>query len=331
MKTMLSLLAAILLAMTASAEERRVYLDTLHTTADTVLVIRQSSPHLIPIAVEARIGFGHSGIRTGRQECCAGIIWGMSGPDEYYAAIIRPGAATLDDTVDDRYIHLEVMRRSKADGDSIMVSEECREGICPAPGHNLLVVELDPDKATATISIGKTDPRQIATLSCHETTPGDIAIMATAGVDIPLAVGAYHPGVPAILLTDIDENTIRNRDRQPGSPVGVWEYLDRDTDSRRAMIGGRYRLGIVEASDGRKGEYDIVYLGGAEVNPSKWRQGMLKGRLKALPFANHWDLQWYDSEMQLISTDLNASMEQNAILSLNFPLMKSTIRFYRAD
>ena len=301
MKTMLSLLAAILLAMTASAEERRVYLDTLHTTADTVLVIRQSSPHLIPIAVEARIGFGHSGIRTGRQECCAGIIWGMSGPDEYYAAIIRPGAATLDDTVDDRYIHLEVMRRSKADGDSIMVSEECREGICPAPGHNLLVVELDPDKATATISIGKTDPRQIATLSCHETTPGDIAIMATAGVDIPLAVGAYHRDLPAILLTDIDENTIRNRDRQPGSPVGVWEYLDRDTDSRRAMIGGRYRLGIVEASDGRKGEYDIVYLGGAEVNPSKWRQGMLKGRLK------------------------------NAILSLNFPLMKSTIRFYRAD
>ena len=102
METMLSLLAAILLAMTASAEERRVYLDTLHTTADTVLVIRQSSPHLIPIAVEARIGFGHSGIRTGRQECCAGIIWGMSGPDEYYAAIIRPGAATLDDTVADR-------------------------------------------------------------------------------------------------------------------------------------------------------------------------------------------------------------------------------------
>lgn len=331
MKTLFSLLTAIMLAMTASAEERRVYLDTLHTTADTVVIIRQPAPNLIPIAAEARIGFGHTGIRTGRQECCAGIIWGMSGPDEFYSAIIRPGAATLDDTVDDRYIHLEVMRRSRAEGDSIIVSEECREGICPAPGHNLLVVELDPDKATATISIGKTDPRQIVTVSCQEATAGDIAIMATAGVDIPLAVGAYLRDMPAILQTGIDENTVRNLARNPGSPVGVWEYLDRDTDSRRAIIGGRYRLGIIEASDGRKGEYDIVYLGGAEVNPSKWRPGMLKGRLRALPFANHWDLQWYDSEMKLISTDLNASMEQNAILSLNFPLMKSTIRFYRAD
>ena len=69
MKTLFSLLAAIMLAMTASAEERRVYLDTLHTTADTVVIIRQPAPNLIPIAAEARIGFGHTGIRTGRQEC----------------------------------------------------------------------------------------------------------------------------------------------------------------------------------------------------------------------------------------------------------------------
>lgn len=58
---------------------------------------------------------------------------------------------------------------------------------------------------------------------------------------------------------------------------------------------------------------------------------MIKGRLKAMPFAAHWDLLWYDSDMRLISRDINASMEQNSILSLNFPLMKSTIRFYRAD
>lgn len=331
MKTLLALLTALLLPLTAMAEERRVYLDSLHTVADTLIVISPPAANMTPVAAEARIGFGHPGARTGLNACSAGIIWGLTDEGDCYMAMLRPGAETLDDALDDRYIRIEVIRRSAANGDSLMIATDCREGISPAPGCNLLVVELNPGNATATISVGRTDPRQIATVSCSDATSGSFAIIATAGVDIPLAVGAYRPDMPATLQTGLDENTIRSHAREPGSPVGIWEYLDRDTDSRRALAGGRYRLGIVPSDSGRKGEYDIIYLGGAEVNSSQWRPGMLKGRLKALPFASHWDLQWYDSEMKLISTDLNASMEQNAILSLNFPLMKSTMRFYRAD
>ena len=154
--------------------------------------------------------------------------------------------------------------------------------------------------------------------------------MATAGVRLPLVVAAYR-SVNTVPDSGVDEAAIRMTERRPDSPIGVWEYLDRDTDSRRALAGGRYRLGIIPAADGAAGDYDIVYLGGAEVNSQRWKPGMIKGRLKAMPFAAHWDLLWYDSDMRLISRDINASMEQNSILSLNFPLMKSTIRFYRAD
>lgn len=321
-------MALLATAAYAFTDERRVYLDSLDVTADTILTICAPDQSMRPVAVEACIGFRPTGRSTGRHSAKAALLWGMTDSGEYYMAVIYPGAITLDDAVDDRYLQLEVVRHT-ASGDSLLRSVECRSGINPAPGQNHLAVELDPT-GKATVSIGRSTLTQVADIECAGASEGRFAVMATAGVRLPLVVAAYRSAAPS-LQSGIDEEAIRRAERSPGSPVGIWEYLDRDTDSRRAMAGGRYRLGIIPAADGGKGDYDIVYLGGAEVNSHLWKTGMIKGRLKALPFASHWDLQWYDSDMRLIVHDINASMEQNSILSLNFPLMKSTIRFYRAD
>lgn len=327
--------ATLLMALTAIAVnaspiyERRVYLDSLDAVADTMVSINLPEGFMRPIAIEARIGFGPTGRDTGHRQAKAGLIWGMKSDDDYHMAVISPGAKTLDDMIDDRYLHLDVIRHTSA-GDSLIKSVECRSGINPAPGHNHFAVEIDRSSKEAIISIGKSSLTTMAVIECDGSAEGRFAVMATAGVRLPLVVAAYR-SVNTVPDSGVDEAAIRMTERRPDSPIGVWEYLDRDTDSRRALAGGRYRLGIIPAADGAAGDYDIVYLGGAEVNSQRWKPGMIKGRLKAMPFAAHWDLLWYDSDMRLISRDINASMEQNSILSLNFPLMKSTIRFYRAD
>lgn len=77
-----------------------------------------------------------------------------------------------------------------------------------------------------------------------------------------------------------------------------------------------------------KDDYLIIYLSGAETNSSNWKEGMIKGRLKATIFQNHYDLEWYDSLFELIDVDAYASIN-NSILTLEFPLYKAKVRFFK--
>ncbi len=36
----------------------------------------------------------------------------MKSDDDYHMAVISPGAKTLDDMIDDRYLHLDVIRHT---------------------------------------------------------------------------------------------------------------------------------------------------------------------------------------------------------------------------
>ncbi len=54
---------------------------------------------------------------------------------------------------------------------------------------------------------------------------------------------------------------------------------------------------------------------------------MLKGKLIPTLFEGHYDLVWYDGKMQRMDSDISASMEQGVILTLNFPLYRSKLRF----
>ncbi len=80
----------------------------------------------------------------------------------------------------------------------------------------------------------------MAVIECDGSAEGRFAVMATAGVRLPLVVAAYR-SVNTVPDSGVDEAAIRMTERRPDSPIGVWEYLDRDTDSRRALAGGRYR------------------------------------------------------------------------------------------
>ena len=111
---------------------------------------------------------------------------------------------------------------------------------------------------------------------------------------------------------------------QSADPVeGYWKYLDRDMQDDWLRLGGRYTLAVVQADEG----YDIIYIDGAQVMKSQWQPGMLKGHFSKTIFSGNYDLKWIDATMEPIDKDAYATIENGVILTLNFPVYKSQVRF----
>lgn len=109
------------------------------------------------------------------------------------------------------------------------------------------------------------------------------------------------------------------------SIAGVWKYIDRDSESRLARLGGKYTLNIIEEA---AGDFVIVYQGGAQINPGFWKPGMVKGYLKPLPIDGAYSLRWYDSAGELLVDECSATLDGD-MLTFSFPLLQSSMRFYR--
>ncbi|MCM1451007.1 MAG: hypothetical protein NC102_01970 [Clostridium sp.] len=108
---------------------------------------------------------------------------------------------------------------------------------------------------------------------------------------------------------------------------GLWEYMDRDIDPGAASLGGRYHLATIKNAEG---DYDIVYLGGAEAEAGRWTPMSIKGRLSPTIFIGNYDLVWIDADGNRLERECNAQIDINgAILTLRFPLQKAQIRLRR--
>ncbi len=154
---------------------------------------------------------------------------------------------------------------------------------------------------------------------------------------------AFSPeGLPQIALNELGEITAKGIG-------GYWQPLDRETDAKWAIPAERYFLAIAPHSDllpiigvdqpfvesrysahtGLPAQlhenaplYDIFAIDGD--------RGELKGELFATPFADYYELRWLDTSGDPILFDLTASLENDAILTLYFPLWHCTLRFSRS-
>lgn len=189
------------------------------------------------------------------------------------------------------------------------------------PNHNGYI------SLTATVTPSQTtfhsNDRHILTTPSQISPNGTIYLKANGTCNFKYIILESTPDLAANLTTHY---TAQQLDELVNAtpPQGIYTYLDRDTDSRRALAGGRYTLAVIKNDNNT---FDIVYIDGAQINSPAWHKGMRKGILKPTIFADHYDLVWYDSMFNPITLDCNASIEQNAILTLNFPLLKSSIRF----
>lgn len=201
------------------------------------------------------------------------------------------------------------------------------KGFKPAAGeYNSVAIALGAD-STLTVSGGATTMTRLYELKMpFGLLDAECRLESKSDMKIAVALTETVADRAKPLLTGLTPEIIAARLKESTDPVeGEWELLDRENDPVKARPGGRYRLAVL--SDGA-GEYDIIYLGGAEVNRSAWKPGMLKGHLRPTVFIGQYDLVWVDSMMIPIENDISATVEE-ALMTLSFPLLKSRMRFSR--
>lgn len=144
--------------------------------------------------------------------------------------------------------------------------------------------------------------------------------------------GTLH--VESITLAPLSRPDIERKITGPIPPPsatdsleGTWTVFDRTLDEALLRLGGDYRLAITGA--GRKGEYNVVYLGGARVNASQWHPGMIKATLREDPFPGIYSVAWTDASGLVMSHDIKAQLVEPGLLQIQFPYQSSAIRLRR--
>lgn len=201
-------------------------------------------------------------------------------------------------------------------------------------GANVLTVVVRD--GVAAVWVGNDHQRDAGSFSCSA--PSAFRLHAQAPLDVDYFVSAWERSPARDLQTGLEMDEIRQLAHDAAGAVGIWDFLDRDTDSGWAEPGGMYRLAVVPHIDtenceykGRQPVYDVLYLGGATVDASRWTPGMVKARLYATPFENHYDVVWFDARMAWMGAEVSADFISPAILAFHFPLHKSHMRFTRVE
>lgn len=254
-----------------------------------------------------------------------GLVFNRDRHGNYCAVVLScDNSSPYNDITDRRTMQVAIIQRT--DGETIQLAQtQLTKGVSLEDDLNTVCVDVD--ERGVTVSIGKNDLEQV--LEASVTRPaGDVLVGYLVGPGARVAIER------AVLTIDnekqISTTTLWTRDEldayleQSADPVeGYWKYLDRDMQDEWLRLGGRYTLAVVRADDG----YDLIYIDGAQVKKSQWQWGMLKGHITKTQFSGNYDLKWIDATMEPIEKDAYATIENGIILTLNFPVFKSQVRF----
>lgn len=309
--------------------EKRNYLPEFKSAADTTLRIDRAAGSVLAEAVEVRASFPSLKERDGLAAHFYTLTFHDRDSDDALTVEFHHGTDAYGFSMERQFVQISA-RRLRADGNTTeLYCEKIYTGLNFGPEANTLVAELSPD-GNVTLLAGHLMLTELATFDSGMHLIGaQTATFASRGpVAVADLVYAYTPDQSGKLFTGHTEQSLMallSNDRP--APEGVWKYLDRDNDERYARLGGDYKLAIVPSATGEG--FDIIYLDGAKVKGSLWKPGMLKGRLTPTVFTGQYNLVWYDSHMRPIHREASASVQQGAILTLSFPLYKTTLRFSR--
>lgn len=250
---------------------------------------------------------------------------------EYWSLTLLPADITITlrarddgfgDIIDRRAVMLTV-----AHGDRTLWHGEAAEASPRSGTFNTLQLTLTSDSLT--IAAGNPVAAEVCTIPVPDSPAvSRVALSATGRATLSLFALEAERSPRSRLASGLTPAEIAGRlaastDRMEAE----WQYLDRNNDPRYARPGGDYRLATI--ADGLGG-YHIVYLGGASVLPTDWAEGMIKGHLAPTPFVDHYTLTWFDASGDPIDRETTADLSaEGSILALNFPLLRTMLRFSR--
>ena len=254
-----------------------------------------------------------------------GLVFNQDDNGNYCAVVLSCDNSTpFNDISDQRTMQICVIQ-CKDNEHTILDQTQLLKGVSLEDDMNTVCVDVDEHGVT--VSVGKNELQQV--LETSVTRPS-----GAVGVGYLVGPGARVAIERAVLTIENEKQMVKTVNwtredldayfEQSADPVeGYWKYLDRDMQDEWLRLGGRYTLAIVRADDG----YDLIYIDGAQVKKSQWQWGMLKGHMTKTVFSGSYDLRWMDATMEPIEKDAYATIENGIILTLNFPIFKSQVRF----
>ena len=315
----------------ASDESRRVHLDVPLTLNDTILSRHLCESESLPtsVTVEARASLSKLKERVGMSLAHWGVS--LTTSTDTMKIMLRFGNTDFGDILDRRIAVITVTHNG-----SELYSHEAEGFRMSAGDLNTLSVSLTD--STLHIGGGGTRNRHLADISLghHTFHPTDAHVWSQGHMYLTLFSTEVRPHPSYALATEYTHEQLESRFRSPHDPVeGYWTYFDRANDPVYARPGGQYTLAVVRNDtsydiSGSPATYDILYISGAVTLGENWQPMMLKGSLRSTIFQGHYDMEWIDSTFNRISSDIHASLDSNdALLTLSFPLLKTTLRFSR--
>lgn len=298
----------------------RVYVPTPVELSDSALSVGiGDAAGVNKVVIDARGAMDGIGERPG----LAPAYWGVDlvGGCDTLRLTLRHGNSAFGDILDRRQNMLTLSRGREVLAEKDVSHFESSSGV-----YNTLRLELDRRNGRLDIAGGGKGVEDIYSVALDDFVfPDGVRVwsrgrLTLSSMSVETAVApryAFASGWTADLLT-------ARLQASDDAVEGYWQYLDRENDPAYARPGGRYLLAVVKADDGC---YDIIYVGGAETRRDQWQPMMRKGRLKPTIFLDHYDLEWTDATFETIDRDIHASITDKSILTMSFPLLKTTLRF----
>lgn len=326
MKTLLATLLGLLCAISGSALPRRQYLiaepeGLIITDSHASYPSNWSLPYS---AIEIRA----AAKEPAKKEAGASPVWFDLSCGDLRLHVQRH-TAIADDIHDDSALRLTIFS-----GDSL-INTSTPEGLATDGSLNSFLLEWNVSSDTLSLYAGKDRPVLCTRLPFEVPSGAEpVEIDATGSIKVALLVAEEREPTATERLAGLDPQELDSLISRPGleMPEGVYRYLDRSTNPAAARLGGRYSLAIFRDPKA-EGEYVVYYLDGAEVEPQFWQRGMIKGRLRATPFRDQYDLEWVDAHGNPLAASADSYAVVNAsegTLTLAFPtLSDATMRYWR--
>lgn len=267
-----------------------------------------------------------TGEKTKQKSTQWGLVFNRDEDGNYCAVVLScNNSSPYNDISDQRSMDIIIMQYHSATSTEL-AHTSIHKGVSLEDDLNTLCVDVDQHRMT--VSIGKNELQQVLEAQVERPAGKVMAgylVGPGARVSIERAVLTVENEnqVPVTRTRWTRESLNEYFDATTDPVEGYWQYLDRDMQDEWLRIGGRYTLAVVRADDG----YDLIYMEGAQVGKSQWQAGMIKGHMTRTVFTGNYDLRWIDATMEPIDNDAYATIENGVILSLNFPIFKSQVRF----
>lgn len=306
---------------------KRLYMPMPVELRDSFLTLSLGSdPSVGTQLVDVRGAMAGIGERPG----LATAYWGIDliGGGDTLRLTLRHGNSAFGDLLDKRVNMLTASIGGRVVEEKDVAQFESSSGV-----YNTIRLTIDRESEELTVSGGGKSVADIFTIPLRPMeVPEELRVWSRGRLTLSSVSmeSAFSP--QKTLATAWTQDSLTAYLKNSDDPLeGYWQYLDRENDPQYARPGGRYLLAVVRSAAGNELEedtgYDIIYVSGAETYRDRWSPMMLKGRLRPTIFQDHYDLHWIDSSFEPIERDIHANVTDGSILSLSFPLLKTTLRF----